>query len=180
LLRRELVPELMLRFGCNQRNAMRVITLSPGTFFYKSIKKDETALTMRIKELSATRMHYGSRRVHVLLRREGHKDNVKRVYRIYKEQGLSLRLKRPRRNKAAKLRQPKQLAHTMNEIWRSLKLRCCRFCQAALSISSVTAWSGIRFDFKGNAGPLSAAFAALKACVGMVARFKPTSGRQSL
>jgi hypothetical protein len=44
------------------------------------------------------------RRVHVLLHREGHKDNVKRVYRIYREEGLSLRLKRPRRNKAAMLR----------------------------------------------------------------------------
>jgi len=48
--------------------------------------------------------------VHVMLRREGHKDNVKRVYRLYREEGLSLRLKRPRRNRAAKLRQPKQLA----------------------------------------------------------------------
>ena len=49
-------------------------------------------------------MHYGYRRVHVLLRREGHRDNVKRVYRLYREEGLSLRLKRPRRNKAARLR----------------------------------------------------------------------------
>ncbi len=52
-----------------------------------------------------------------MLRREGHKDNVKRVYRLYREEGLSLRLKRPRRNKAAKLRQPKQLAFAINEIW---------------------------------------------------------------
>jgi putative transposase len=62
-------------------------------------------------------VHYGYRRVHVLLRREGHPDNVKRVYRLYRDEGLSLRLKRPKRNKAAKLRQPKQLAHTINEIW---------------------------------------------------------------
>ena len=52
-----------------------------------------------------------------MLRREGHKDNVKRVYRLYREEGLSLRLKRPSRNKAAKLRQPKQLAFAINEIW---------------------------------------------------------------
>jgi putative transposase len=44
-------------------------------------------------------------------------DNVKRVYRLYREEGLSLRLKRPRRNKAAQRRQPKQLAHAINEIW---------------------------------------------------------------
>ncbi|MDT4863250.1 IS3 family transposase ISRso16 [compost metagenome] len=62
-------------------------------------------------------MHYGYCRVHVMLRREGHVDNVKRVYRLYREEGLSLRLKRPRSNKAAQRRQPKQLAHAINEIW---------------------------------------------------------------
>jgi putative transposase len=39
------------------------------------------------------------------------------VYRLYRQEGLSPRLKRPRRNKAAKLRQPKALAHAINEIW---------------------------------------------------------------
>jgi putative transposase len=31
-------------------------------------------------------VHYGYRRVHVLLRREGHTDNVKRIYRLYREE----------------------------------------------------------------------------------------------
>lgn len=43
-------------------------------------------------------------------------DNVKRVYRLYREEGLSLRLKRPRRNKAAQRRQPKQLGPTLFRI----------------------------------------------------------------
>lgn len=107
----------MQRFGCSQRNALRVVKMSTSTYLYKAVKKDESALKMRIKEITDTRVHYGYRRVHVMLRREGHRDNVKRVYRLYREEGLSLRLKRPRRNKAAKLRQPKQLAHAMNEIW---------------------------------------------------------------
>lgn len=63
------------------------------------------------------RVHYGYRRVHVLLRREGWKDNHKRVYRLYRAEGLSLRHRRPKRNKAARLRQPKQLVSAMNEIW---------------------------------------------------------------
>lgn len=91
--------------------------MSTSTYLYKPVKKDESVLKMRIKEITQTRVHYGYRRVHVLLRREGHKDNVKRVYRLYREEGLSLRLKRPRRNKAAQLRQPKQLARAINEIW---------------------------------------------------------------
>jgi transposase InsO family protein len=48
---------------------------------------------------------------------EGPQDNVKRVYRLYREEGLSLRLKRPRRNRAAKLRQPKQFSFAVNEVW---------------------------------------------------------------
>ncbi len=66
---------------------------------YKPLKKDELALKMRITEITDTRVHYGYRRVHVLLRREGHTDNVKRIYRLYRARGLSLRLKRPRHNK---------------------------------------------------------------------------------
>lgn len=107
----------MTLFGCSQRNALRVVKMSASTYLYKPVKTDDQALTMRIKDITATRVHYGYRRVHVLLRREGYLDNVKRVYRLYRQEGLSLRLKRPRRNKAAKLRQPKALAHAINEIW---------------------------------------------------------------
>lgn len=52
-----------------------------------------------------------------MLRRVALPDNVKRVYRLYRAAGLSLRLKRPRRNEAAKLRQPTQLACAINEVW---------------------------------------------------------------
>ena len=72
---------------------------------------------MRIKEITQTRVHYGYRRVHVLLRRERFKDNHKRIYRLYRAQGLSLRYKRPKRNKAAQLRQPKTLASQINQMW---------------------------------------------------------------
>lgn len=80
--RREWVPELMQRFGCSQRNALRIIGMSCSTYLYRSVKRDESALKLRIREITQTRVHYGYRRVHVMLRREGHTDNVKRVYRI--------------------------------------------------------------------------------------------------
>ncbi len=88
--------------------------MSASVYLYRSVARDSQALKMRITN---TRVHYGYRRVHVMLRREGFKDNVKRVYRLYREAGLSLRLKRPRRNKAAKLRQPKQICSAINELW---------------------------------------------------------------
>lgn len=48
---------------------------------------------MRLKDLAASRVRYGYRRLHLLLMREGWAINHKRVYRLYKQEGLSLRLK---------------------------------------------------------------------------------------
>jgi hypothetical protein len=61
-------------FGCSQRDALRLVKMSASTYLYKPVKKDESALKMRTKEITQTRVHYGYRRVHVLARREGHKD----------------------------------------------------------------------------------------------------------
>ena len=72
---------------------------------------------MRILEITETHVRYGYRRVYVLLRREGGCDTHTRVYRLYREQGLSLRHKRPRRNKPARLRQPLQTADFPNRTW---------------------------------------------------------------
>ena len=49
----------------------------------------------RIKEIAETRVRYGYRRVHVLLKREGWAVNAKRNYRLYNELGLQLRNKLP-------------------------------------------------------------------------------------
>jgi len=91
--------------------------MSTSLYAYKSVARDSSALVLRIKEIATTRVHYGYRRVHVMLRREGWKDNQKRVYRLYREEGLSLRLKRPKRNKSARLRQPKHVVTAINQIW---------------------------------------------------------------
>jgi putative transposase len=99
------------------RKACAVIKLSRFVYLYKSNASDNSALVMRMKEITLSRVHYGSRRVHVILRREGFRDNHKRVYRLYREQGWSLRQKRPKRNKAVQLRQPTNLALHINQIW---------------------------------------------------------------
>lgn len=107
----------MHRYGASQRQVCALLRMSRSVYGYRSRARDATPLVSRIKEIAATRVHYGYRRVHVLLRREGWKDNHKRVYRFYRMEGLSLRHKRPRRNRAARLRQPKQLVKSVNEIW---------------------------------------------------------------
>ena len=94
-----------------------MLKLSRTVYVYKSRARDSSMLLMRIREIAATRVHYGYRRVHVMLQREGFKDNHKRVYRLYQQEGLSLRLKRPKHNKSARLRQPRHFVTAMNQIW---------------------------------------------------------------
>jgi putative transposase len=62
-------------------------------------------------------MRFGYRRVHVLLRREGWQINPKRTYRIYRELGMQLRNKTPRRRVKAKLREDRIQAIGPNEVW---------------------------------------------------------------
>lgn len=116
--KRELATDLMDRFGASMRKACAVIQLSRVVYLYQSTARDSSALVLRMKEVTQTRVHYdGYQRGHVMLKREGFRDNHKRVYRLYREQGCSLRLKRPKRSKAAQLRQPKKLATHINQIW---------------------------------------------------------------
>jgi putative transposase len=74
-------------------------------------------LVERIKEIAATRVRYGYRRIHVLLRREGWPINAKTVYRLYREMGLQLRNKTPKRRVKAKLREERRPATRPNETW---------------------------------------------------------------
>ena len=99
------------------RRACRVLEVDTSTYHYKSRRHDQAGLEARIKDICATRVRYGYRRVHVLLRREGWAVNTKRIYRLYKGLGLQLRAKAPRRRVKAKLREDRQVATQPNETW---------------------------------------------------------------
>lgn len=87
------------------------------TYYYKSTADPQTALRIRLRDLAYARMRYGYRRLHVLLRREGWKINKKRVYRLYVEEGLGLRIKRPRRRRSAVARVALPNPTGPNQIW---------------------------------------------------------------
>ena len=84
---------------------------------YKSIKDPRDALRMRLRELAMARVGYGYKRLHILLLREGWVINHKCVYRLYKEEGLCMRKKPPRRRKACMKREIRPLASEKNECW---------------------------------------------------------------
>jgi putative transposase len=77
---------------------------------YKSRRQDDVLVRGRLKELAQERPRFGYRRLGVLLRREGHLVNLKRVLRLYREEGLKLRAKKRKRVASAQRVQPKQRA----------------------------------------------------------------------
>ena len=115
--RRVALPYLRKAYQISERRACQVIVVNRSTVQYKSIKTDVPALRARINEIAATRVRYGYPRIHILLRREGWLVNRKRVYRIYREEGLSLRLKTPHRRKSAVVRSERPTAIAVNQTW---------------------------------------------------------------
>jgi len=67
--------------------------LHKSGYYYRPRKDTQEALRQRIREIASTRVRYGYERIYVLLRREGWQINHKRVHRLYREAGLSLRFK---------------------------------------------------------------------------------------
>jgi len=99
------------------RRACAVLKARRSTYHYKSRRPSQAVLRKRIREIAETRVRYGYRRIHVLLRREGWQVNAKRVYRLYTEEGLQLRNKTPKRKVSAKLREDRAPATAPNDIW---------------------------------------------------------------
>ena len=99
------------------RRSCRVFLVDTSTYHYKSRRPGQAALEQRIKEICQTRVRYGYRRVHVLLRREGWCHGQNKTRRIYRELGLQLRNKTPKRRVKAKLRDDRRPATRSNETW---------------------------------------------------------------
>lgn len=104
-------------WGVSIRRACRVFLVDTSTYHYKSRRPGQAHIEQRIKEICQTRVRYGYRRVHVMLRRDGLQINHKKTCRIYRELGLQLRNKTPKRRVKAKLRDDRKEATQPNETW---------------------------------------------------------------
>lgn len=81
-----------------------MLAVGRSTQRYRNRKDEQLPLRGRLRELAASRVRYGYRRLHVLLQREGWPVNHKRVYRLYRQEGLGLQ-RRPRRKRASSRRE---------------------------------------------------------------------------
>ncbi len=114
---RECVEGAKHCYRISERRACGLVGLARSSHRYQSTKDEQAALRMRLKELAATRVHYGYRRLHILLRREGWDVNAKRIYRLYREEQLSLRTKTPNRRVSCRTRVDRSEATRINNCW---------------------------------------------------------------
>lgn len=93
-LKRRLVGHVRDRFGLSERRACHVLGFWRSTQRHQSPKREQDqALVGRLRDLAGQRPRFGYRRLHILLGREGQTVNHKRVYRLYRAEGLAVRRK---------------------------------------------------------------------------------------
>lgn len=83
---------------------------------YRSKADPQTELRIRLKDLATARVRYGYARLHILLRCEGWTVNHTRIYRLCKEEGLSIRSKTPRQRRASRYRGDRPEIGAVNEV----------------------------------------------------------------
>jgi putative transposase len=115
--KRQMVDHVLVAWQVSIRRACHALRVERSSYHYRARRPEQADLKQRIKEIAETRVRYGYRRIHVLLRREGWKVNAKRIWRLYRELGLQLRNKTPKRRVKAKLREDRGAATTPNQIW---------------------------------------------------------------
>jgi len=101
--------------GLSERRACALAQLNRATARYRIRRAPQENLRTRLRELAAVRLRWGYRRLHLLLRREGYQVNHKRVYRLYRDEGLAVR--RRHRKRVAQRRVPMVAPDRLNAHW---------------------------------------------------------------
>ena len=114
--RREAVAHLKVMFEVSERRACCVLGADRTSVRYRSIRPDDAAVRVRLRELAAVRRRFGYRRLHVLLAREGISMNHKKLRRLYREERLQVR-RRGGRKRALGTRAPLALPQGANQRW---------------------------------------------------------------
>jgi len=111
------VRYLEAAYEVSERKACGALGFRRSSHRYLSVADRRDELRMRLRDLAASRPSYGYRRLWLLLRREGWKVNHKLVFRLYHEEGLALRKRKPKRRVSAARREGTAQARETNESW---------------------------------------------------------------
>lgn len=102
--------------GYSQRRACGLVGMNPKTYRYASRRGDDAGVRGRLRELANERRRFGYRRLHILLRRQGIALNHKKLFRLYREERLTVR-RRGGRKRALGTRAPMAVPQGPNQRW---------------------------------------------------------------
>jgi len=102
--------------GLSERRACQIVSADRKTIRYRSNRPPEVDLRVKLRDLANERRRFGYRRLFILLRRDGEPSGVNRIYRLYREEGLSVR-KRKARRRAVGTRSPILVEARANARW---------------------------------------------------------------
>lgn len=114
--RREAVAYLRVTFEVSERRACWALGADRASVRYRSIRPDDAAARVRLRELATIRRRFGYRRLHILLSREGIHMNHKKLRRLYREERLQVR-RRGGRKRALGTRSPLTTPQDANQRW---------------------------------------------------------------
>lgn len=115
-VKREAVAHLTSVRTMSERRACKVIGCDRMTVRYRTRRLDDAKLRERLRALAEERRRFGYRRLIIFLRREGFVVNHKKLFRIYREEGLMVR-KRRGRKRAPGSRVPMPVPALPNDLW---------------------------------------------------------------
>ena len=95
--KREAVAHLQAELGLSERRACSIVNADRKMVRYRFRRPPDTELRTQLRELANARRRFGYRRLFVLLRQQGEPSGINRIYRLYREEGLTVRKRRARR-----------------------------------------------------------------------------------
>ena len=96
-VKREGVAHLRATMGLSERRACSIVSADRKMVRYRSSRPPDTELRTQLRDLANERKRFGYRRLFVLLRQKGEPSGINRIYRLYREEGLTVRKRRARR-----------------------------------------------------------------------------------
>jgi putative transposase len=111
------VDYIVSHYDLKMRRACRLVKQTRSTQYRRSVKDPRHDLRARMHEIARTRVRYGYRRIHVLLKRDGWKLGKNQMYRLYREEQRQLRSKLPKRRKMVVVRRERIRPRAPNEVW---------------------------------------------------------------
>ena len=114
---RTVIKFLGTAYPISERRACRTVRCARTPYRYQSHRYPRTALHQRMTELARVRVRYGYRKIRVLLNRECWAVGKGLVYRLYREEGLTLRNRPRRRLKTVVTRAHWPPVTTPNDAW---------------------------------------------------------------